>query len=603
MQKNQNTIPEKKLLDAAAVPRFVSPLPVPPVFCPAETDRGRPWEVLHYTVDIRACRQQMLPDGFPATPVFGYGGTVLDPRIGRPLYYCGTPGPTFDARRGCTIRVRWRNRLIGRQPFAVDPTIHWANPLGMPMEPDKPWPAFPPGFAQAQRPVPAVTHLHGGENPPAFDGHPDAWRTAAGRRGPAFVTDTDTFLNTQQPATLWYHDHALGITRLNVYAGLAGFYLIRDRQDPAEQYGLLPCGRYEIPLLIQDKSFYADGSLCFPAQGDNPDAHPYWMPEFFGNTIAVNGRIWPRLAVRRHLYRLRVLNGSNARFYNLFFSNHMPFYQIGTDGGFLDRPVELTSLLLAPAERADLLVDFSAAGRGEKITLRNDAASPYPDGNMPDPETTGSILRFDISESGCEPEGASLPLTLNHIPHLRPDSPRRILTLNEVQGENGPLGVLLNGQNWDAAVSENPRVGSTEDWYFVNLTMDAHPIHLHLAQFEILTRQPFDTAAYAEKWTALNGHPPLTHPTRTLPFRSFATGPARPAEPNERGWKDTVKAYPGEVTRIRVRFAPQDVPVCAAKPGRNLYPFRTDTEPGYVWHCHILDHEDNEMMRPYRVIG
>lgn len=316
----------------------------------------------------------------------------------------------------------------------------------------------------------------------------------------------------------------------------------------------------------------------------------------------VNGKVWPNLDVERRQYRFRLLNGSNARFYNLRLSNGMSFIQIGTDGGFLKKPVTLDALLLAPAERADILIDFSGVKPGTSILLTNNASTPFPDGEAPDPETVGQIMQFTVPDDSPPPvEPPRLPDKLNHIVSLKPDSPQRILTLSEVQGPEGPVMVLLNGQKWSAPVSELPRVGSTEDWVIANLTMDTHPIHLHLVQFQLVDRQDFMAEEYQNKWEKLNGIPPLDHPTEVLPVEPYLIGdPIRP-DKNEMGWKDTVRMNPNQVTRIRVRFAPQDVPDCWVKPGENLYPFDPSVGPGYVWHCHIIDHEDNEMMRPYLV--
>ena len=593
-------LPRRSLLDARRIPKFVNSLAKPPVYCPVSHEED---ETDVYVVDISQFKQQILPPGYPETTVWGYGGTVRDWETGRITYSRSSPGATFETVRRVPIKVRWVNKLTGSSLFAVDPTLHWANPNNMPMHPPMPWPPFPPSFPEAQSPVPVVTHLHGGEVSSIFDGHPDAWFTADGKEGPAFITNIAKYPNCQEPATLWYHDHALGMTRLNVYAGLAGFYLLRDRRELCCRHELgLPRGRYELPIVIQDRSFCADGSLYFPAEGINPDVHPYWTPEFFGDAIMVNGKVWPRLEVERRQYRFRLLNGSNARFYRLRFSNGLRFTQIGTDGGFLPAPVELDTLLLAPGERADILVDFSDLRPGEKLTLTNDAPAPFPHGDAPDPDTTGLILQFAVPPDSPAPMRPwTLPKKLNDIPDLVPNAPRRLLTLVEVQGQGGPLEVLLNGQKWSYSTTELPRVGATEDWVIANLTMDAHPIHLHLVQFLLHSRQDFRAEDYAAQWESLNGPPPISHPVIPLPVEPYLIGNSRPPEANERGWKDTVRMNPGQVTRIRVRFAPQDVPVCAAKPGLNFYPFDPSVGPGYVWHCHILDHEDNEMMRPYQV--
>ncbi len=590
-----------KPLDPSIIPKYVNQLVIPPVYKPTiVTDPVTDEEISHnYTITVTEFKQQILPSKFPKTTVWGYEGIIEDSNTGEPVCFRNSPGATFEAIRDIPVNVQWVNNLIEPHLLAVDPTIHWANPNNIP-RPLPPFPPFPPGFPLAQSPVPIVTHLHGGEVRSDSDGGPDSWFTAGEeKKGPAFSTSRTNYPNQQEPTTLWYHDHSLGITRLNVYAGLAGFYLLRDPKNPIEP--LLPSGPYEIPIVIQDRSFNEDGSLLFPTNGVNPDIHPYWIPEFVGDVIMVNGVVWPNLNVERRQYRFRLLNGSNARFYNLKLSNDQSFIQIGSDGGFLPFPVTLTELLIGPGERADIVIDFSIVDPGTTIILRNDANIPFPDGDPVDPDTVGQIMQFTVLDTNVIPPN-NLPAELNDIPVFIPDK-HRVLTLIEVMGPGGPIEVLLDGQKWGAPISELPMVGSTEEWEIVNLTEDSHPIHLHLVQFLLDNRQNLDAERYEEDWILLNGEPPLSHPTIPLPLEPYLQG--NPIDPNlnERGWKDTVIMNPGQVTRIKVRFAPQNVNPKKVKPGVNLYPFDPTFGPGYVWHCHILDHEDNEMMRPFKVIG
>ncbi len=594
-------------LNPLEISKYVNELVRPPEYIPEVVTDPTTKEVIshNYKVSVSQFKQQILPNEFPKTTVWGYGGTVIDrlsnTRISK---FRNAPGATFEAVRGIPINVQWVNNLKGPNLLPVDPTLHWADPnnLGM-VEPDS-VPTFPPGLSKAQTPVPIVTHLHGGEDCSIFDGHPDAWFTAGEKKiGSEFVTSLYHYPNAQEPTTLWYHDHALGITRLNVLMGLAGFYIIRDPENPFNNWECnLPDREHEIPIVIQDRSFNQDGSFNFPNIGINPDVHPYWQPEFFGDTIIVNGKAWPNLDVDRCQYRLRLLNGSNARFYQLKFSNNMTFTQIGSDGGYLPKPVALHSLLIAPAERADILVDFSSLEPGTRLILENHANAPFPGGDAPDPDTVGSIMSFTVSNS-CPVKSSILPKKLNSIPNFIPNVPKKTLTLFEVEGENGPLEVLLNGQKWSSPISELPLVGSTEKWEIVNLTQDTHPIHLHLVQFLISSRQAFRDEDYMENWIELNGEPPLNHPTEVLPVNSYLEGSPYPPDSNEAGWKDTIRANPGEVTTLLIRFAPQNTNPNLARPGVNLFPFDPSSGPGYVWHCHILDHEDNEMMRPYKIIS
>jgi spore coat protein A len=617
------------LLDPLAIPKYVTQLTGPPpvyvptdIYCDGELVRQE------YIVDASEFYQQILPPtdiyGSPlgGTKVWGYGGIVKDAVTGEVLGYArNSPGPSFEATKGIPVQVTWVNNLkdvdcdLVEHMFAVDPTLHWANPNGM-EKPTAPFEEYPPGYEEAQSPVPLVMHLHGGETQSYYDGGPDQWFTADGIHGPDYATAEPTdpnkavyyYLNEQEQATLWYHDHALGITRINVMSGLAGFYLLRDTCD-SEVAPLLPSGEYDMPLVFQDRNFLEDGSFYFPAdEATNPDVHPYWSPEFFGEVSMVDGLVWPNMNVKQGVYRFRLLDGSNARFYNLSFENGISFTQIATDGGFLKESVEMTSLLIAPGERAEILVDFSEIEPGTTIRLLNDANGPYPDGDPVNPDTMGQIMQFTVvDESGCPP--AALPTLLNptlagDFPNLPTCTKTRVLTLTEVIGPGGPLEVLLDGQKWGAPISELPKVGTTEEWVIYNPTADTHPIHLHLVQFQLVQRQAFDVDTYFADWLTTNGHgdqlPDLAlHEALTTPTVNVAN-PAdylmgSPTSPpaNEQGWKDTIQMNPGEVTTIRIRFKAQD---------GSPYPFDPTLGPGYVWHCHILDHEDNEMMRPYKVV-
>jgi FtsP/CotA-like multicopper oxidase with cupredoxin domain len=382
------------------------------------------------------------------------------------------------------------------------------------------------------------------------------------------------------------------MTRSNVYAGPAGFYLLRGGADdvvsgtlpgPAPSLGDPP-GRkyYEIPIAIQDRSFNKDGSLFYPDSRrffdrfkgpyiPNSDIAPIWNPEFFGKVMVVNGRTWPFLEVEPRRYRLRLLNGCNSRFIILKFSDaNLSFWQIGTDGGFLPAPVELPQLLMSPAERADVIVDFSGLAPGSEIILQNIGPDEPFGGGLPgidfpraDPKTTGQVMQFRVvpltaADTSTPPNLLGLPALVG----LGDASNTRQVSLleedSEVLAGVGPRVALLGGfdsdgepesKMWEDPITENPALGATEIWEIHNFTADAHPIHIHEVQFQVVNRQPFGDGA-------------------------------RPPEIWETGFKDTVIAYPGEVTRVKALF---DLP------GR------------YVWHCHIVEHEDHEMMRPYFV--
>ena len=527
--------------------KFVDRLAIPSTITTNQTLNGVPF----YDVRMRPLQEKLHRD-LPPTALWGYNG----------LY----PPPTFEARRGHPISVKWENNLPGRHFLPIDPTIHGAEPP----TPD----------------VRTVVHLHGSKSMPDSDGYPEAWFTNGFRQtGPFFTTQTYHYPNDQQATTLWYHDHALGITRLNVYAGLGGgLYLIRD--DHEDSLGL-PSGRYEIPLVIQDRFFNSDGSLLYPVQtpGD-PDTRvpPVWIPEFFGDTVLVNGKIWPFLEVEPRKYRFRILNGSNARFYRMTLQESADtgqllgrpgpvFHQIGSDGGLLPAPVTRTQLLIAPAERQDVVIDFSGF-KGKSFVLTNDAPAPFPDGADVVPP---DIMVFKVNQPLQGQDRSRLPATLNTVPLISPASSVRTrdLVLSELDSAppfENPIMAMINDAHWDDPVTENPKAGSVEIWRIINTTGDAHPIHIHLVQFQILDRQHFDITQY----------PPLV----------FDQAP-QPPENNERpAWKDTVLSYPETVTRVIARY---DLP-----PGANA---RRGQKFRYVYHCHILEHEENEMMRPYDVVG
>ena len=434
----------------------------------------------------------------------------------------------------------------------------------------------------------AAVHLHGGNTDPANDGDPLDFFGHG-------VSKTYQYGNTQEAAGLWFHDHALGITRLNVFAGLAGGYLVRDANDPGDGT-LLPAPPYEVPLIIQDRMFNADGTFDYPVG----DARP-WAPEFFGDVATVNGKAWPNLAVDRGKYRFRVFNGSQARFYNLRFmsgGSALGFFQIGTDGGLLDRPVALKALLIAPGERADLVVDFAGLSAGSKVILSNDAVEPYPSG---DPCDLPQIMRFTVTGH----PGWVKPLTtltslrsktapITRLAGLMVSKTRRISLVEVHDAAGEPTMVLMNNREFmDPAGKITVKSNSLEQWEFINTTVDAHPMHVHFAQFQVLNRQSFDrdryfaAAGYDDNAAGSGVFPPPA----VGPYLTPGSTP-RPPAANERGWKDTIVALPGEVTRIRVPFGPNAVPgspmaIGKAHTGR------------YVSHCHILEHEENDMMMRY----
>ena len=531
------------LVESPALQKFVDPLPrLCPDLSPSGTFEGSPL----YEIAVRSFRQQLHRD-LPPTPLWGYAGRF--------------PGPTLEVRRGQRIFVRWQNELAEDGfliPRAFDPHLH--------------------GTHHGEPPTKIVAHLHGAVVQPHSDGHPDAWFSAGfGTRGAEWTREIYEYPNQQDACLLWYHDHAIGQTRLNVYAGLAGAYVIRD--DEEEALGL-PSGDYELPLIIQDRSFAADGSLTYPLSNMmGSEDHPGpWVPEFFGDTILVNGRVWPHLEVEPRKYRLRILNGSNARFYRLRLSDGRPFIQIGSDQGLLSAPIQVGRLLLAPGERADVIVDFRGTS-AKPIRLLNDAPAPYPKGKLPD-RRTAEVMEFRMSRPLSQPDMRTIPGKLRTISELpEKDATVRHVALREYKDTKGePITVLLNGRKWDAPITIRPKFGDTEIWNVINTTDDAHPIHLHLVRFQVLDRQAFNVDAYLARWGAeIPGAGP--DPIAAAPY---LRGKRKMPPAQERGWKDNVRADPGEVVRIIARFAGY-----AGK---------------YPWHCHMLEHEDNEMMLQFEVM-
>jgi len=555
---------DASLLDPASQPRFVNPLPKPLdpgfIFQPDAIVDG----VAHYDLAVRQFTQRLGlydPSGEPLeTTVWGYGSASQGATY---------PGRTIVARRDQPISVRWRNELAtGGVPIPhllpVDGSVHWADPLAAGQTTDGPYIG----------PVPIVTHVHGGHSRSDSDGLPDAWFTPGYAYTGRLFNEVYHYDNDQEAATLWYHDHALGITRLNVYAGLAGFYILRDPvEDDLVADGAIPGAPFEIPIAIQDRMFYANGELFYPTEPEEDDApEPSVLPEFFGDVILVNGQAWPVLDVEPRPYRLRLLNGSDSRFYVLYLSNMQGFWQIGTDDGLLPAPVAMQQLTLGPGERADVVVDFSADA-GTTVIVKNNGRSPFPKGMPPNPRTVGQIMAFRVSlPLGAEPK-AVLPAVLRPpIAPLVQSGPTRSLLLFEGTDEFGRLKPMLGttehgALEWMDPITEQVDLGATEVWEIYNATEDAHPIHLHLVSFQILDRQPFkaDQDPVSGALTGIR-----------------LVGRSRLPEPNERGWKDTAQMFPGEVTRVIARF---------------------DRAGEYAWHCHILSHEDHEMMRPYEVVS
>jgi spore coat protein A len=495
---------------------FVDALPIPAVAQPGSGSAGG---AASYTIAMREVQQSLHRD-LPPTTVWGYG----DGPAGATY-----PGPTIEASTGQPVTIEFVNDL--RDTAAPgDPkplrTDHYLAVAGT---------APPPEchIHGAEDKAKAVVHLHGGHVPAVFDGYPEDNYDP----GNSLVF---TYPNNQRPATIWYHDHALGITRLNVYMGLAGFYLIRDAFEGSLG---LPAGEYEIPLVIQDRSFNTDGTLSYPA--DIQDV-------FFGDFVAVNGKVWPYLDVKQGKYRFRLLNGSGSRTYTMTLDRldqpgnaDLSFTQIGTDGGLIEAPLTLDEITLAPAERADVIVDFAGLPAGTEVVLANSAPAPFP--GTPGIGVLPEVMKFVVSSTAghTAPVPATLraPEVLDEFDSIR----SRDFTLQKSGDACGGIW-KINDLTWDD-ITEYPQLGTTEVWRFINPSTVTHPMHMHLVFFQVLDRVP------------IGGGAPV------------------PPDPNEVGWKDTVRADPGMITRVIARFE--------------------DYSGKFAYHCHILEHEDHEMMRQF----
>jgi spore coat protein A, manganese oxidase len=605
--------PDQVPLDPLTIPRFAHELPIPRVFAPRViTDRGR--VIRHeYTVSISQIEAQLLPPGFPRTRILAYGGRVkrvssaqLDVEEtdtdtdsdSQTEFVRSSPGPIFDNTRGIPSIVQWRNEVTGPHFLPIDPTLAWANPATI-EPPVAPFTPFPPGYAQAQTPVGIVTHNHGLVVVPQNDGTAEEWFTSSFQRGPSFVS-RDYFKPNEQPGTqLFYHDHTMGMTRISLYAGLAGSaYYIRDLNHPLDRStSPLPRGEFEIPLVMFDRAFFTDGQLNFPRTSTN-SKNAYWQAGDGANAILVNGKVWPNLNVKRRQYRFRTLAIGNGRLFNVTLDNNgvlVPFTIIGSDGGYLPQPQVVTTVALATTERADMLVDFSQFPAGTQIIMRNAGATPA--------ETLGTIMRFTVLDTPA----VAPPPTPGLVPRvaLTPDAPRRIKTLHNHIDADGDAQRSVDGLEFSVPTTEFPLLGSTEQWDLLNVGGGAHQIHLHLIEFQLLDRQAINTAAYMQQWHLMNGHRPVTRPIVVDPT-PFLVGAPIPPLPYETGWKDTLRANGNQVMRLIARWAPQEIPAGGVSPGQNKFPISPaspTTDTWYLWHCHVLGHEDNDMMRKLPMVN
>ncbi|KAH9617185.1 hypothetical protein KSS87_022656 [Heliosperma pusillum] len=450
----------------------------------------------------------------PPTDVFAYGTTKRHASI---------PGPTIEALHGIDTFISWRNYLPSKHILPWDPTIPTA---------------IPPNHEG----VPTVVHLHGGIDEPESDGHGHSWFTRGfAERGLYWTKRRYHYHNMQQPGTLWYHDHAMGLTRINLLAGLIGAYVIRH---PKVELPLgLPSGdEFERTLVICDRDFYKDGSLYMNRTGNNPKIHPQWQPEYFGDVIVVNGKAWPYMEVQRRKYRFRIINTSNARFFRFYLTNGMPFIHIGSDSAYLGHPSRSKYNLVAPSEISDVVIDFANSKSGTDAQVSDPSRVPF------------KLIKYPL-------------------PDLLISSRTRYIAMHEyTSSTDEPTHLYINGMSFDEPVTETPKVGTSEVWYVINLTEDNHPLHIHLALFRTLEQVKlvdFDTF----KDCMIKYDDAIK-----CDIDRHARGMKKCVPAHEKGWKNVFKMKPGYVTKIFVRFSYIHV--------NGSYPFDATAEPGYVYHCH-----------------
>ena len=554
--------------------RYVDPLPVPPA-ATTTFKKGISEVSDYYEIAMTEHKHRFHSELGEAT-VWTYG------MKGQPGSYLG---PTIVATRNRPVVVKYFNQLPNDPntfPLrdSIDTTIMGAD--------------LPTGRA--------IPHLHGGKTAARFDGTPEQWWTADGQKGAAYKSDTFIYTNEQPAALLWYHDHSQGATRFNPYLGLAAAYLLVDKVDTGARINgqNTPAGAYHLPIVLQDKVFNPDGTLFYPTMGNNA-IHPTWVPEFFGDVPVINGKAYPYLNAEPRRYRLRLLNGSQARFYNLSFDHAgtaLPFHVIGSEQGLLPAPVRRTSLLVAPGERFDVIIDFAGLHLGSEVIVKNDAPAPYPGGGMPElPELMKICVNTPLA--GPDPSVPAAALRLPAIPRLVPSHG---VAEREVVGEETeddltgtPVVMKFNGYGSMDPTTDFVKSGDTETWAWINLTGDAHPMHIHLVSFQVVNRQALAVdgpGGYKAAWDAYlaSGRQASLKPR----LMNYLVGPTLAPAPEEMGGKDTVKAYPGYVTRVRAKF---ELPYTALL-DMNLKP---RSYGSYVYHCHILEHEENDMMRPFEV--
>jgi len=498
---------------------YLDALPVPG---PATPVSGSPGATATYDISMKEFQQQLHSELPAPTTVWGY-----DDGTG-PF----TPGPVIVARTDNPVTVNWTNDLRDFNSGLLR-TDHYLEQSADDLS----------CIHGAENDAKTVVHLHGGHVPAAVDGYPES-TFLPGAPAVQYV-----YPNNQWAAPIWFHDHALGITRLNVYMGLAGLYLIRDSVEDALN---LPTGGFDVPLIMQDRKFNPDGSYFYPGT---------WQDMFFGDKVMVNGKVWPYLDVDQGKYRFRLLNGSGSRVYTLSLnppSGSLTFTVIGNEGGLLEVPAHgVSALTIGPGERYEVIVDFSSYATNDEILLENSAPAPFPNGSV----DVTKVMKFVVTDQAGDTDAVPNPLrTIERLQEIDSVMTRDLELKKSGLDDCGRSIWEINGLHWDD-ITEEPVLGTTEIWRFINDSGVSHPMHMHLVFFQILDRDGF---------------------TRGTGGEIIPNGAPQSPPLEESGWKDTAMVGPTEILRVIARF--------------------DDYTGKYAYHCHILEHEDHEMMRQFRVV-
>jgi spore coat protein A len=569
------------------LPRPMAAIPDPSVYPGAD----------YYEITMRQGSWRFHRD-LGRAPVWGYWAT--NPHDPQKPIGMGYLGPTISVAKDHPTVVKYRNELPTTHlfQFVID-LLRTGDPQLTP-SPPPPYQSTPPLPPNVN--VWNVVHQHGGFTAPQSDGMPLQSYSPDGVHAESYFTLDPSrvkrneaiyaYTNHERASMLWYHDHGMAMTSLNVYAGLAGLYLVRD---PADKRLGLPRGEFEVPLILQDRTFHRDGSLA------------YTMLEVQGaDTPVVNGKAYPFLAVEPRRYRLRILNASNERHWRLQFGVSrnvrpqpwLPFWLIGTDGGFR-APLQMLNFLIAPAERYELIIDFGQLPMGAKVTLQNyDAPVHYPGASGTGPDIS-EIMQFRVTKRLSKGGDKTTPPDKLKLPRVKPIKPKPNTRRRQwVVYQHSLFGTMtFDAVPFMAPSQDFIKAGSTEIWEYINPNHDAHPMHVHLVNFQVLNRQPLDAAGYQtqyEKWLK-GGRSQGDKPV----LRHYLTGPPMPPDPDEaQSRKDTVKVYSQMVTRIIIQEfnPPTDTIASIPNSGAKL-------PATYIHHCHILEHEDDDLMRPWTIVA